>query len=538
MKKQLLTFVAVFLIAICISAQNTWYVKFDGNDTKNGKSWTDAFSSLQKALDAAKDGDQIWVAEGVYKPTKAPNTTTTDTTARDRTFLLKSGVAIYGGFLGTETTLSQRKWKTNITTLSGDIGLPNVNTDNTYHVVVSVGDSSSAGTLDGFTIISGNANNRSSAIDINGESILRSYGGGICNFYSSPTLSNIIITASAASSGGGIYNEYASPTITDATIRGNAANYGGGICNISSSPTLINSVISSNIALEYGGGIDNEANSVLTLIGVTISGNTSEFNGGGISNTFATAILTNTAIIGNTAGNVGGGIFNSLSVSTLTNVTISGNTAADGGGIYNFQNSSPVVRNTIVWGNNSGVVNSESAPVYNYCLIQGLYPEGEGNLDGVSLLGSTIFVNPSDTLKAPTTSGNYRLADGSPAINAGSNAVYHTDSIPNLSQVTTDLANRPRIIGNTVDLGAYEYGTATSINAPQALAVPFSVYPNPTTGIVYIETNGNTLPEVRIYTVIGKLTRITKGNKIDLSDLPNGVYILQIENQRVRVVKR
>ena len=64
---------------------------------------------------------------------------------------LKSGVSIYGGFNGTETSLSQRDFETNITILSGDVGAEGDYTDNTYHVVTASGVDASA-ILDGFTI--------------------------------------------------------------------------------------------------------------------------------------------------------------------------------------------------------------------------------------------------------------------------------------------------------------------------------------------------------------------------------------------------
>jgi hypothetical protein len=78
---------------------------------------------------------------------------------RTATFQMKSGVALYGGFSGTETARNQRDWAANVTILSGDIGAEGDNSDNSYHVVTANNTDASA-VLDGFTISGGNANAR------------------------------------------------------------------------------------------------------------------------------------------------------------------------------------------------------------------------------------------------------------------------------------------------------------------------------------------------------------------------------------------
>ena len=105
-----------------------------------GSSWSNA-CELQTALASASAGDEIWVAAGTYYPG----------TNREDTFQLISGVALYGGFAGTETAREQRDWGTNLTVLSGDIGVPDDSSDNSYSVVTGSGVDTSA-ILDGFTI--------------------------------------------------------------------------------------------------------------------------------------------------------------------------------------------------------------------------------------------------------------------------------------------------------------------------------------------------------------------------------------------------
>jgi len=62
-----------------------------------------AFPAVQRALDVAGDGDHIWVAAGTY----FENITVTN------------GVALYGGFAGTESTLNQRDWTNHLSILDG-----------------------------------------------------------------------------------------------------------------------------------------------------------------------------------------------------------------------------------------------------------------------------------------------------------------------------------------------------------------------------------------------------------------------------------
>ena len=89
--------------------------------------------------------------------------------------------------------------------------------------------------------------------------------------------------------------------------------------------------------------------------------------------------------------------------------------------------------------------------------------------------------------------------------------------------------------GNITLVAYWKSLNSISTTNPEA---SFNVYPNPTKGIVHIATNGNLSPEVRVYTIQGQLVSTFRGTEIDLSGLSNGVYVLQVEDQRVRIVKQ
>ncbi|WP_286827183.1 cadherin domain-containing protein [Microcystis sp. LSC13-02] len=305
------------------AASRTIFVRTNAGGSNNGTSWVDAFTSLQDALAAAKSGDTIWVAGGTYKPT-----TGTDRTA---TFTLKNQVEIYGGFAGSETSLSQRNVATNATILSGDIGTVNTASDNVYHVVTGNSTSNTA-VLDGFTISGGNAN----------ASGTNSVGGGVYIVDGSPTLRNLIFENNNATSGGGIYNETgANPTITNTTFRNNTASNGGAIYNTSSNPTLTDVTFTNNTVTSQGGAIFNISSN--PTLNNTTFGNNTAVTGGAIFNQSSSPIF-NTATFGsNIASSQGGAIYNISSNTTLNNVTFAQNRAtSSGGAIHNNSSTSTI----------------------------------------------------------------------------------------------------------------------------------------------------------------------------------------------------
>ncbi len=150
-------FLAAIFLAWQPKALTQVFVKADATGANNGSSWADAYTDLQSALDGAAPGQAIWVAAGTYKPQGGTPSTLS-------VFKITKGVALYGGFAGTETMLSQRNPTVNPTILSGDLNgddLPNeFNTnrsDNALHVLYVDSLVSGQVLIDGFTIRNGHS---------------------------------------------------------------------------------------------------------------------------------------------------------------------------------------------------------------------------------------------------------------------------------------------------------------------------------------------------------------------------------------------
>ncbi len=404
------------------------YVKWDANGANNGTSWTDAYTDLQSALSAASSGNEIWVAAGTYKPT----------TGIDRTisFILKNGVAIYGGFVSAETARDQRDPVTNVTILSGDIDnnddsnnadgnfidetYADIVGSNSYHVVTGA----SGTTLDGFTITAGYA--------FANATIPR--GGGMYNYYSNPTVTNVTFSGNSTDiSGGGMYNYYSNPTVTNVTFSGNFGDvYGGGMHNYYSSPTVANVTFSGNKA-NHGGGMHND-NSSPTVTNVNFISNEAYY-GGGIENYYdSNPTVTNVTFRSNKAYYDGGGMYNQLSSSpTVTNVTFSDNSANSGGGMYNYQSgSNPMVTN---------VTFSDNSAVYNG---GGMYNDGSSTVMNVTFSGNKAAQGggiynywASPTVTNVTFSGNLVTNSGGGMYNYESNTTVTNVTFSGNSAITS-----------------------------------------------------------------------------------------------------
>jgi uncharacterized repeat protein (TIGR02543 family) len=370
------------------------FVKPGANGTCS--SWEDA-CELQTALFNAVAGDQIWVSAGTYKPTTSAD--------RTKTFQLKSGVAMYGGFPLVGGEWETRDWENNETIFSGDINSDGTPANNSYHVVTASG-VDAATVLDGFTITGGNAN-----------SAYPDYrGGGMLNTnFSSPSLTNLLFQTNYALEGGGLSNLDSNPILTNVTFLGNSAEDGGGMSNLESSPELTNVTFLNNTASDSGGGLFNGQFSHPSLSNVTFTSNSAARNGG-LYNYFSNPRLTNVVFSANSASWGAGGMGNETSNPTLYGVTFDRNA---GSGMYN-SHSNPTLLNVTFSGNtNSGMVNITSNPVLrNVSFTENIADRGGGMYNKLSSnpdIACTTFSNNS-------------------AVNGG--GMFNDESSPILTNVT------------------------------------------------------------------------------------------------------
>jgi hypothetical protein len=392
---------SVFLLVMaCISTGRTIYVDADATGANNGSSWADAYNYLQDALAVANSGYEIRVAEGIYKPDQGAGITQGD---RHATFQLKSDVALYGGFVGCETSCDQRDWTTYETILSGDIGTPL--DSSSYHVVTTSYIDATA-ILDGFTITAGNANAHPDDPDPNNKN-----GGGMLNNHSSPTVTNCTFSGNHTRfDGGGMYNWYSDPNVINCIFSGNEANTGGGMFNHKSSPTVTGCMFSRN---SRNCGMFNFESSP-TLVDCIFRENRRS----GIANYLSSPALTNCKFNSNSTDNAGGGMYNYGSSPTLTNCIFRGNSANYfGGGMYNFDESSPTLVNCTFTENWAGIEgggmnNWYSDPNVINCFFSGNSAIYSG--------GAMLNNHNSPTVKNCIFSGNSATKMGGAMLNAHS----------------------------------------------------------------------------------------------------------------------
>jgi hypothetical protein len=459
------------------------YAKPIASGSHDCTSWVNA-CTLKTALDGSISGNQVWVAQGIHKSSSTLTTTS---------FVLKSGVQVYGGFTGVETLLTQRDWIAYPTILSGDIegndttDYRGVVTQTAYLIgnnsthVVSTSNTLSDTVLDGFIITAGDATGPTAPFCTDG------CGGGLFNIGGSPTLRNLIFSGNYANArGGGMYNQsYGDPALSNITFVNNAAGEGGGgLENDLGNPTLFNITFNGNAALFQGGGLENlEGNPTLTLVhfngnsaisgggmynailsypildAVIFIGNMAANGGGFYNENSSTSILSHTVFITNTANTSGGGLFNTDGNVALSNSVFYANTAPNGAGLANITGTLSLI-NSKLWGNaagyrGGGVYNAASS---NVSLVNVI---ASGN-SALGYYGGGIYNAGNASMVNVTLSGNYANLFGGGLENYGSgavaniaNSIFFYDIADNAISEIVDAHGSATAITNSIVSGGY-----------------------------------------------------------------------------------
>lgn len=263
----LLAIPALVVLLSTPAASSIIRVKWDSATDGPGSDWSYGYHTVTAAMNAAQAGDEIWV-EGDSAHPYIGNLT------------LKSGVGLYGGFAGAETSHEQRNWRTNATIL--DTGAVPYCHGCGGNVVSISANASSTTVIDGFTLthgIYGIYCDSSSSPTIRNNTIRDNSVGIACGYHASPSIVNNTIMANGAD---GIYCElgdcslfvanniiirngrsgidatYAAPAsiINNTIVDNGRRSYPGGDCGIRS---VRNGVIANNIVCFNASGISGSA---------------------------------------------------------------------------------------------------------------------------------------------------------------------------------------------------------------------------------------------------------------------------------------
>ena len=425
-------FLAFFLAGTAAAQSKIYYVSSRATDTGDGSSWANA-TTLTKALDKAVAGDQIWV-QG-FDTLTGGNLYV----APKEGFAVKSGVQLYGGFAGTESRLSQRvtlgkpyqlKYRSvlsgdiqkNDTVGSVDLIFPanGTRSDNATHVLsVNLDPTQASGNnntyptvINGFSIGNGQAAGTGDA----------GKGGGIYVY--------------GDNSKGGVFRIERCFLISNYATQGGAVYVDASVKSVNGETSLINQSVVFNNAAGDRAAVENQAG------GIYLAGE---------------ATVVNTSIFNNGNGGV-----RLSSGSKVVNATIARNTGA-GVDLTTASNSTNVY-NSIIWGNTS--LSAEHQPTFQNSAYHEVTADDKNSNVYVAKENRDAAAGPM--FDAPSVKTSYdrdfnwresayplwswNVLEGSVMIDKGHNDYYDQNVYG-----SEDMAGNPRISGDRISVGAYEY---------------------------------------------------------------------------------
>jgi len=553
-----------------LCAKTIYYVKVNG--TGNGTSWTNAAGNIQDMIEKAVVGDEIWVASGAYYPTKQ----TDANDVRSKTFLMKNGVNLYGGFVGNETSINSRAksdkdgdgkvdaWEfTNETRLSGNLDrvaytwtkvsvsgqawkwTVSGNDNNCYTVVTCTSEITNETLLDGFTVSDGNGKpillNGFTGIYTRGKTVIQNCivtnndGYGILNWIGLVTNCYIYMNSWTGIVNG---NGKQGAVVSNSTIADNSVPDSGGAGGIlNQGGDIINCKVINNQAINWQANINNSSYTSVSGGGILNK------DGGKVDKCLVmnnTAFHYNVATSGNKDGVSaharGGGIFSTVDA-VVSNSCVFNNKAI---AIKNTNNFGAVIESTggVSGGNNYNVTivnNTGNGSEINFTPQAG--PKIVNCITEATNI-SQIFVRPTSFTGITTTdaqltellNADWHLKTGTQYIDAGT-----LTDLPDWVINGTDLAGKPRTANGKISMGAYEYDPSySSINELQPSDVV--VFPNPANDYIAISglQNNETLC---LYNINGQIVLTRKATSetesIVVSHLPAGIYFVKTEMGQV-----
>lgn len=424
---RILTLATTILFSVVSQAQI--YVSIDGRG--DGSSWENT-TTLSEALNRARAGEQIWVRG--YENANEKQMYIPD--SKDG-FKLKSGVQLYGGFAGTETSVDERA------TLDFPYRLK-------YRSILS-GDISKNDTLDAVNLIfPGNGTRDDNATHVLSIDMNPSSSSGNNNSY--PTVVNgFTVTgghaAAADGKGGGIYiygdnSKGGIFRIEQCFLTYNYASQGGAVYvaedvkDVNNNLSLINQCVAYNNAAGER-SVEENAGGGFYITGEATAANTSAFN------------------------NENGGMRISPEA-TVTNCTVARNTGA--GIDLTKDDHTQNVQNTIIWGNTT--LSLQYQPTFRYSAFHEVEDDDSNNniyvsdknrdkeygpfFDAPSL--STGFDREYNGENTNYPTWSWDILEGTVMVNKGYSNFYNQGAYGN-----EDIKGRPRISGDSIDIGAQEY---------------------------------------------------------------------------------
>ena len=467
----------------------------------SGDSWANAIPDLQTALGVAgTNTSEIWVAAGIYKPGNL-NTVSFEISIDD--------LHLYGGFDGTESSITERDVFNNPTILSGDINgndngvsfYESTRSDNSIHVVRL---NANNVVLDGLQI------NDGSAVGSSGSTDERAGGIYVNELAQNLVIRNCQFYNNLGEIGGAIYsnlNVNTSMNIENCIFSNNVSRYGTGICfllndNITATFEMTNTLFYNNISEDAGSGAQGFTGSSLWV--------RANSSGSNLTTTISNCTFANNRDRGTTASSDKGTL-------ALTERT-------DGNSTHNA-----TINNSIFYNNKQGTSNAMGISINkgHAHLPSSTFVYNSISDDSFSNLTYLTNTSNSNPLFTDMANNDFTLQTSSPAVDTGDNT-----KVP--AGITTDLLGNQRIFNITVDMGAYEFDPSLGVNDLIISEYGIKLYPNPTSSILNIEMTQN-LKHVSIYSILGAEVLSTQHKTIDVSGLSNGVFLIKIEDENGNV---